>query len=240
MSEPSMPAPPEMGLFARAIGVLTSPRKTFEAVVANPRPVGIVFLVAVIIAAATALPQFTEKGRQATLDMQVQQIEKFTGQPVTDEMYSAMEKRSQYGGYVTAATVFIFTPVVTLFFGAIYWAIFNIVMGGTAAYKQVLAIVAHSSVVSTLGVALGVPIQYLKGSMSATGPFNLGALLPMLDEKSFLANFLGSIDLFRVWSILVTAIGLGVLYKRKTGPIAATLFIIYAVIAGGIAAYLSR
>ena len=42
--------PSDPGLLARAIGMLTSPRATFEKVVANPRPVGILFLVAVVIA----------------------------------------------------------------------------------------------------------------------------------------------------------------------------------------------
>jgi hypothetical protein len=72
------------------------------------------------------------------------------------------------------------------------------------------------------------------------GPFNLGALVPMLDEKSFLVQFLSFIDPFRVWSIIVTSIGLGVLYKRKSGNIATTLLIIYAIFACGYAAFASR
>jgi hypothetical protein len=44
------------------------------------------------------------------------------------------------------------------------------------------------------------------------------------------------LDLFQVWSILSLAIGLGVLYKRRTTPIATTMFIIYFVIVAAIAA----
>ena len=44
-------------------------------------------------------------------------------------------------------------------------------------------------------------------------------------------KFLESIDLFYVWSTFVTAIGLGVAYKKRTAPIAMTLFGIYFVIA---------
>ena len=239
MSEPSMPAPPEMGLFARAIGVLTSPRKTFEAVVANPRPVGIVFLVAVIIAAATALPQFTETGQQATLDMQVQQIEKFTG-PVTDEMYSAMEKRASTGGYVTAVVG------VHLHAGH-HRVLWRYLLGdlqrrhGRHGHVQAGATSSSrtSSVISMLGLVLAVPIQYLKGSMSADRPVQLRRAAADARREELSLELPGlHRSLPRRWSILVTAIGLGVLYKRKTGPIAATLFIIYAVIAGGIAVYL--
>ena len=220
--------------------MFTAPRKTFEGVVQTPRPAGLLFLVALLIALATALPQFTERGRQAALDMQIQQIEKFTGQPVSDELYSQMEGRSKYNGYFTLISVFIFTPIAALFLGAIYWAVFNALLGGTAVFKQVLAVVTHAMIIGATGVMLGAPVQYAKGTMSSTGPFNLGVLAPMLEEKSFLANFLSFIDPFRVWEILVVAIGLSVLYKRKSGNIALALMIVYALIAGGFATWLSR
>ena len=82
MTESTMPAPPDEGVLARAIGILTSPRRTFEGIVKNPRPAAILFLCVTVIALATSLPQFTERGRQAALDMQVQNTEKITGQPM--------------------------------------------------------------------------------------------------------------------------------------------------------------
>lgn len=240
MTESTMPAPPDEGVLARAIGVITSPRRTFEAIVQNPRPVAILFLVALVIALATSLPQFTERGRQAALDMQVQQVEKFTGQPVSDEQYARMQTGMKYGAYFTPVAIFVFTPIGALVFAGIYFVIFNAILGGTATFKQVLAIVTHSMVISALGVALGAPVMYIKGTMSSMGPFSLAALVPMLEEKSFLVQFLGFIDPFRVWGTIVTAIGLGVLYKRKSGNIAIALLIVYALIAGGVAAFTSR
>ena len=49
-------APPESdpGLFARAMGICYSPRATFEKVVQYPRPFGILFLSAAVIALAAA------------------------------------------------------------------------------------------------------------------------------------------------------------------------------------------
>jgi hypothetical protein len=242
MTESTIPAPPAEGLLARALGILTAPRATYERVVANPRPVGILFLAAVIIALATSIPQFTERGRQALLDMQVQQIEKFTKQPLPDDAYARMEQssRTHIGAYIGAVGIFIGTPIIALVVAGVYFLVFNVGMGGTAAFKQTLSVVTHSSIITAIGVALGAPIQYMKGSFAATGPFNFGALLPMLDEKSFLANFLSGIDFFRVWSIIVTSIGLSVLYRRKSGNIAIALFIVYGVIVAGFAAFLSR
>ena len=240
MTDTTTPAPPAEGLLARAMGMFTTPRKTFEGVVRTPRVAGILFVGVVLTALATGLPQFTDRGRQALLDMQVQSIERSTKQPVADDVYARMETFSKYSAPLTIVSVFILTPIVALIFGGLYWAVFNALLGGTASFKQVLAIVTHSMIIGAVGVAIGAPIMYAQGTYSQTGPFNLGALLPMLDENSFLAHFLGFINPFQVWGIIVTAIGLGVLYRRKSGGIAIALMIVYAVIAGGFAMWLSR
>jgi hypothetical protein len=56
-------------------------------------------------------------------------------------------------------------------------------------------------------------------------------LLPMVDEKSFVGRLFGMADLFIIWWLIVLAIGLAVLYRRRTQPIAITLLGVYAVIA---------
>lgn len=229
MTDASPVSAPAPGLFARAIGVITAPTETFRAVVQNPRPAGMLFLVATVMALAIALPQFTESGRQAALDMQVQQTERWTHQPVSDEQYARMQTMGKYTPVITIVSMFIFMPIGALIFTAIYWVVFNTILGGMASFKQVLAVNTHSMVIGALGTALGSPIQYMKGTASQVGPFNLGVLVPMLDERSFVASFLGSIGVFTLWGIAVTAIGLGVLYKRNSRNIAIAFYLIYGV-----------
>ena len=121
-------------------------------------------------------------------------------------------------------------PVMTLIFSGLYWVIFNTVLGGTAAFKQVLAIVTHSQVIPAIGTAIGVPIQMMQGKMTAGGPFNLGVLVPMLDENSPIATLLGATSVFAIWGTVVTAIGLAVLYRRKALSIAIGLIVAYLLI----------
>ena len=231
---------PGPSLLSRAIGVITSPKATFEKIVANPKPVGILFLVALIIALAAGLPQFTESGRQAALDMQVKQQEQWTGKQVTDEQYARMEQFSKYGAILGMVGAFVFMPIVSLIFAGLYFVAFNAIMGGTASFKQVLAVVTHSQVIGALGAIAGAPIQLMRGTVSMAGPFNLGALLPMLDESSVLARFLGSTSVFTLWGLAVTGIGLGVLYRRKGGTIATALVVIYCLIVFAVIALFSR
>jgi hypothetical protein len=110
-------------------------------------------------------------------------------------------------------------------------------MGGEASFKQLFAVVVHAGVISALAQLFTAPLNFARGSMgSAT---NLGVLLPMLDETSFVARLMGMIDLFLVWYVLVLAMGLAVLYRRKTQPIAISLLVVYGVIALTVAAVMS-
>ena len=121
--------------------------------------------------------------------------------------------------------------VFVVLFSGLYFVVFNVILGGTASFKQVASVVAHSSIITALGAAVGAPVQYLQGTANPMGPFTLSALLPMLDENSFLARFLGFIGVFSIWGVIVTAIGLAVLYRRKTSNIAIGLLLLTAAFA---------
>ena len=222
---------PAPGLLSRMIGVVFSPRLTFERLLPTPKVLGVLLISGLAIGLAQGLPRLTEKGRQAALDTQVQQTERLTGQPVTDEQYAQMERFAP----ITAYSTMIFAPlglsVGLLVLAGVYFVAFNVVLGGTATFKQVMAVTAHAAVISALGTVVGAPVQYLQGSASPMGPFTLGALLPMLDDSSFLARFLAFVGVFSIWGTIVTAIGFSVLYRRKTGNIAIGLFALTALFA---------
>ena len=230
-------APAPMNLFARFIGILTSPRATYEAVVARPTWLGMFLLTSVIMAFGAALPMTTEAGKQAAVDQQVSSMEAF-GMQVNDEQYAQFQKGTAILPYTTAASVVVGGLAVALIMAGILFAIFNAALGGDAKYKQILSVLVHASVISALGQLFTGPINYFRGAVgSAT---NLTALLPMLDDKSFAGKLAGTVDIFIIWWLIVLAIGLAVLYRRKTQPIATTLFAIYACIAVAIAFFTSN
>lgn len=237
MSEPVIERPPAPSLMSRAIGVITSPRETFEKIVAAPRVAGALALVAFVGALTIGGFLATDVGKQAWLDQQVEATESWTGQPMSDEQYAQQEKISGYAGIMGAAQMIISIPLMALIMGGILYAIFNALMGGTATFKQVMAVVAHSQIISALAFLVSTPINFAKGSM--TGATNLAVLFPMLDESSFVARLLGMMDLFAIWWVAVLSIGMAVLYRRKTSSVAMVLFGIYAVIALGFAVFLS-
>jgi hypothetical protein len=231
----AVPAP--KGLVARFIGVITEPRVTFESVAAHPKWLGMLALTTAIILACTVLPMTTEGGKEAMLETQVRQMESF-GIQVNDQMYQQMRSRMGIAPYTTSAGVLIMSPIITVAIAGILFGIFNAVMGGNASFKQVYSVVVHAGVISALGQLVTGPLNYFRGTMASAT--NLGVLLPMLPEGAFLTRLAGMIDLFVVWWVFILAVGVAVLYKRRTQPIAMTLFGVYAVVALVGAAIMSR
>jgi hypothetical protein len=242
MSEAPATSSPSAGgsglsLPARVWGVLTSPRETFADIVARPRWLGMMLLAILVTAICTGGFLMTPIGQQAYLDNQIEATKRFSGQ-VSDAQVATMEKMAAYAAPITVGSVAIFTPLMWAIVAGLLFAVFSAALGGTATFKQVFAVVAYSSAVTVVQQLFVTPLNYVRETM--TSATNLAVFLPMLDESSFLAKFLGTIDLFIIWWVVVLAIGLGVLFKRKTGPIAAGLFIVYGVIAVVVAAFFGR
>jgi hypothetical protein len=222
------PAPAPMPLPARLIGILTSPMATFQRVVAHPKWFGALAVTTLLVAFFTALPMTTEAGRQATLDQQISQMKSF-GVEVNDQVYDSMERGAARLPYTTAGFTIVLAPIFALITAGLLFAVFNAAMGGEAAFKQVFAVVAHAGVISAISAIFSGVINYFRGGVGSVA--NLGALLPMLPEQSFVGHLLGTIDVFLIWYVVVLAIGLAVLYRRRTQPIAISLLGVYAVIA---------
>jgi hypothetical protein len=224
------------GLLSRFVGIVTSPKATFAAVVAHPRWFGMLALVTIIVAVCVTLPMTTEAGRQAALDNNVRQMENF-GMQVSDEMYANMAKGMRFAAYQTFASVLLAGPIISAIIAGILYAVFAVLMGGQATFKQLFAVYVHSTAVSALGQLFTGPLNYFRGSMSSAT--NLAVLLPMIDEQSFVGRLLGMIDLFIIWWLVLLAMGLAVLYRRRTQPIAIGLFGLYAAIILVVAAVMS-
>jgi hypothetical protein len=222
---------PLPGLLSRAFGVIVSPKETFERVVQTPRIFGMLALVTILSGIGASAFTLTSTGQQAAVDFSAQQIERFTGQPPTDAQMAQIAKQAPIQGYLSLASTIVILPVVLAIEAGLLFVIFNAIMGGTATFKQVYAVATHGAIITILGMAVAVPMQFARGAISMTGPANLGVLFPMLAENSALSNFLGLIDFFRVWWIITLSIGLGVLYKRSTRGIVLTLFGLYLAIA---------
>jgi hypothetical protein len=228
---------PGLSLPARIWGILTSPRETFADVVARPRWLGMMLAVILVTAVCTGGFLMTPVGQQAYMDNQIESTRRWVGE-VSEAQVAGMERMLPYAAPISAVSIAIIMPIMWLVMAGILFAVFSAALGGTATFKQVFAVMVHSSAISFVQQLFVTPLNYARESMSSAT--NLAVFLPMLDEGSFLAKFLGTIDLFMVWWVVLLSIGLAVLFKRKTGPIATGLFVVYGIIAVIVAAFFGR
>jgi len=213
--------------------VIISPRDTYANVAAHPRWFGVLAVIVLIGATGVFALMSTDVGKTAAIDQQVRMMESF-GMKLTDAQYARLEQGMNRAPYTGAIGQAITLPLAAAIIAGILLGIFNALLGGDAKFKQVFAVVCHSGVVISLAQIFGLPLAYARESLSSAT--NLAVFLPFLDESSFAARFLGTIDLFQIWWIVSLSIGLGVLYRKRTAPIATTMLVVYAVIALVIAA----
>lgn len=232
---PAGVSPARSGLLARAIGVVFSPGSTFEQIVADPKWLGALVLIVALMGGIGFAFMSTEIGQEAVLTKQLDSMEAW-GMEVTPEVEARMEAGMSRARYFSLFNG-LFWVLVLLAEAGLLFAIFNAVMGGTASFKQVFAVTVYASVIMVLQQVFSTPIAYARGTLdSAT---NLAVFFPMFDDTGFIGRFLGTIDLFWIWWTVVLAIGMAVLYKRRTQGILTAFLAIYGVIALAIAAIMS-
>lgn len=222
-AEPAAREP--LGLGARVVGVLTSPRETFERVMDDPRWVAILALSVGCTAVPTAALLMTDAAQQALVDQQVSTMESF-GSPVSDEVRAELRQGVGIAAYAAFGSILVGAPLVSLLLaGLLYGAGYGL-LGAEAGFGRTFSVVAHAGVVFAVQTLFVAPLNYARGSMEP--PTTLGAFAPMLAEETFAYRLLGAVDLFNVWWIMILSIGLAVAWKRRTTPVAFTLYGIYA------------
>jgi hypothetical protein len=237
---PATTQPKSPGLLERMIGVVFSPRETFAAVAARPRWFGVMAVGLVIVSAAYYLILSSPDMQQGIVDQQVRAIEA-RGTTVSDQQYANMERIIGYTPIIYAVVIPILGPLFTAATAGILTGIFTALMGGTGTFKQVYAIQAHAGIISMFSAVLAAAMILAGVKPQGVRPpgANLGVFVPMLDETSFVYIMLRTIDLTLVWWLFTLAVGLGVLYKRKTAPIFMTFLGLYLGIALLVASFTS-
>ena len=221
-------APAPIGLGARVVGILGSPRITFERVVDDPRWIGVLVLGIGAVAILSSALMSTEVAQRAILDEQIASLEA-SGQPASDEVYERMQEFVRYTPYLTFASVLLTVPIVCLILAGLLQVVGSGLLGAGTNFARTFAVVAHAGVVFVAQQIFVVPLNYAREAI--TSPSTLAAFAPALDEDAFAYKLLSSIDLFHVWWVMILSIGLAVLWKRRTAPIATALYATYAGIA---------
>jgi hypothetical protein len=223
-------------LAARVYGVIRRPRVTFSSIAETPAWAPVLLLTTFLTFVSTAAFLTTNIGRQALVDQWERTATAF-GQQIDDAQYAAMEARVANGTLgieYAAATALVSGPVLAFGLSAVLFAVLGRKNGKTnaqlqASYTQVLSIVCFAGVILALRQVIAAPVDYVRETIAS--PTSLVQFFTMLDDASAEARFFGVVDLFVVWWIVVLAIGMSVLYRRRTRNLAFAFTGAYLVIA---------
>jgi len=216
----------------RVIGVLWLPRRTMSEVVSRPAFALVWVTILVVLAICAFALLSTSVGRQALVDEQVRVIEALGGR-VDDAAYGALQANPPWLVYLTSGGRLLLTPVITLLVAVALMAL-AAVDGMKVRYVTALAITVYASVVLALQQVVATPLHFMRESL--TSPTSIGGLLPMLDEGSLPARWLGSIDVFGLWWVGLLAIGLAAATGRPGWRYLTRLLVGYIGIAALVAA----
>ncbi|MCJ7800946.1 MAG: YIP1 family protein [Candidatus Marinimicrobia bacterium] len=106
-------------------------------------------------------------------------------------------------------------PVTVFFMALVALLVGNTFMGGSAKYGQLLNVTAWAYMINILESLVKIPLMLNKWSLEVyTG---LG-VLGIGEKGSFINSLLAGIDIFAIWRIILIAIGMGIIYNKKTKP----------------------
>jgi hypothetical protein len=125
-------------------------------------------------------------------------------------------KGNQYFCYVRGV---IGTPCLALFLALIYWGAYAVIGGARLTFGKSFAVIAYTMLPGGIRELLGIPILILKDPSTFGNPYNFvgsnpGAYMSMSDPK-WLSALASSLDVFILWSLVLTAIGFHCMDPKK-------------------------
>jgi hypothetical protein len=213
------------GTFGEIAGVMELPHPTDPAKTKDGSRWWIPFVIALVVSAAISaytVPNIViPKQMETTREMMIEQGA--TGADID----RAMEMSAAVGVPLGIVGVVIVT-VIIFFVAAGLTHLFAKMVGGKGRFRHARAITAYAMMITTLGSLVKLPMMIKQQTMVvSTGPaILLGDVEPT--DKLFL--FLNSgFDIFTLWSLAVTLIGVTFLYRLSMGKSAVAVILLWVV-----------
>lgn len=227
--------------FGRVIGVIFSPKATFEDIARKPSWVLVILIwTALSVISVVALNQ-----RMNWRDYIIQQMEKSprAAQLSAEQKQQQADMGVKFTVPIVYASGFLVPICFALFVGLVMWGAYNLLAGAGARFSQSFSIVAHAGLVGLgiVGTPLFLLVLFLRspGTVDPDNPVatNLAVLLPE-DSAKWLLTLCKSIDVFSLWTLILIAIGFAAVNPRKlkgakSFTLALTVWAVYVVLRVG-------
>lgn len=208
---------PTMGFFQRVIGIIVKPSETMEDI--NRKTKVLPVLITIVL--------FTTLSVIGTFGpMKDSLIAQYQTMGIDASQMDQMVKIGAISASVMAIAFSLLIPLIKAAFSHMISAIFD--CDGT--FGKTFAVVAYSFLIIMLGSVVKLPIVILTNNY--TFDFNAAIFLPATSVGTPMYTALSLINVFAIWYLGVTIIGLKKVHKYSTGKAAVAALIPWLVYAG--------
>ena len=206
----SEPQPQGMGEASRLIGVFFEPSKTFEDIAARPA-----FWVPLILSIVFGLAYMTFFSQHVGWERMIrhqQETSSRTAQLTPEQRETQVQMGAKFAPVFGYLGVGLGIPITLLIWAAVLLGIVKGIMSAPIRLKQVYAILCYAGLPGLIFMALAIAVMFMKApdDFNLQNPlvFNPGAFMDPTTASKFVYSLASSLDLFRIWTMILVAIGL--------------------------------
>ena len=208
-----------MSVLSNIINIYIAPNKVFEAVKDFNLKKALVPLLILAVVGVISFWAIQDLVTEVGYDTALERIENSSRIPddQKEEIIANMDERMSGTNYMGLIFSFLGNPIAVFFMSLVALIVGNTIMGGSAKFGQLVNITSWAYMISILENIVKIPLMLSKWSLEVyTG---LG-VLGIGEKGSFIHSLFAAIDIFAIWRIIVIAIGMGIIYNKKTRPYA--------------------
>ena len=226
------PEPAGMSEFSRLSGVFFEPGKTFADIA--ERPSWFLPLLLIIVATVAFYVTYGQHiGWQAYVQDQMDNNARMQQQMQSlspEQRANSLAMQQKVMPFMFYAGPVIGMPLMYLFSSLILWGIASGIMSAGVKFKQIFAIECYAGLVGIVAKLLGIVVMFLKNpdQFNLMNPlaFNPAAFMDQKTASKFTYTLATGMDLFVIWALILTVIGLKAAAGKKLSTAGAATAVI--------------
>lgn len=212
-NEAGVSAEPKMGIGGQMIGVFTSPASAFEEYVKKPNW----WLPLIIVIIGTIVFSVLSQPYQAQLQYDMMKNSNTLPAQALEQMKNSIDNPNYVGTIIGAAFMSVLPGILV---ALLAWGIGSFIFGGQAKFLTLWGVTLMGGLITTLDNLLKIPLMMAKDTaLVSIGP---AALFPDKGPTAILFLVLLILDVFVIWSMIVTGMGYSKALKISNGSGIAT------------------
>ena len=226
------PEPAGMGEFSRLSGVFFEPTKTFTDIAERPRwfvPLLLIILATVAFYVTYGQHVGWQTFVQDMVDNNARMQQQMQNLSPEQRQQSLAMQQKIYPVMYYVGPVF-GTPIMYLISSAILLGIASGIMSAGVKFKQIFAIECYAGLTGIVAKLLGIVVIFLKApdQFNLMNPlaFNPAAFMDQKTASKFIYTLATGIDLFVIWALILTAVGLKAAAGKKLSTAGAATAVI--------------